>query len=58
MNQFPPDSLHHIVSGIQILLRWNSKPGVYIYIYIYIYMYIAHVHACISMQNLLTIENF
>ena len=24
--EFPPDSLHHIVSGIQRFLRWNGKP--------------------------------
>ena len=26
--EFPPDSLHHIVSGIQRFLRWNGKPEV------------------------------
>ena len=29
--EFPPDSLHHIVSGIQRFLRWNGKPEIDIY---------------------------
>ena len=29
--EFPPDSLHHIVSGIQRYLRWNGKPGINIF---------------------------
>ena len=27
-SEFPPDTLHHIVSGIQRYLRWNGNPGI------------------------------
>ena len=30
-SEFPPDTLHHIVSGIQRHLRWNGKPGIDLY---------------------------
>ena len=27
-SEFPPDSLHHIVSGIQRYIRWNGNPSI------------------------------
>ena len=27
-SEFPPESLHHIVSGLQRFLRWNGKLGI------------------------------
>lgn len=30
-SEFPPDSLHHIVSGIQRFLLWNGKPEIDIF---------------------------
>ena len=30
-SEFPPESLHHIVSALQRFLRWNGKPGIDIY---------------------------
>ena len=30
-SEFPPNSLHHIVSGIQRFIRWNGKPAIDIF---------------------------
>ena len=30
-SEFPPNSLHHIVSGIQGYIRWNGKPAIDIF---------------------------
>ena len=30
-SEFPPDTLHHIVSGLQRYLRWNGRPGIDLY---------------------------